>query len=317
MTPTAPTGPSGPAPLIACSGDLAAGGRGGTQTVTYAAPTVTGGVAPVTTTCAPASGAAFPLGTNTVTCVATDAAAQTASCVFAVRVTGTQIGVKKFETLGDSLTEGENGLPFQISVIDATNAYPTKLRTLLDGAFPGQGIVVANRGLNGQRIEQTLEQLPAYLAADRPEVVLLLGGFNNLTLPCHYGITTAAANCDAAVEFVEDTLRECIRLIKRTASVRYVFVGTLTPPGPVAPNAARDLRIDPSAIAEVNSRIRFTALIEGAVLVDTYAAFLGNEPDYTSIDGLHLRPLGYQAIADVFFARILATVPQTSTAFVR
>jgi lysophospholipase L1-like esterase len=29
------------------------------------------------------------------------------------------------------------------------------------------------------------------------------------------------------------------------------------------------------------------------------------------VDGLHLRPAGYQALADAFFAAIQATVPQT------
>src|SRR3954471_12062543 len=41
-----------------------------TQTITYNAPTVTGGARPVTVTCTPASGSAFPLGTTTVTCEA-------------------------------------------------------------------------------------------------------------------------------------------------------------------------------------------------------------------------------------------------------
>jgi lysophospholipase L1-like esterase len=45
--------------------------------------------------------------------------------------------------------------------------------------------------------------------------------------------------------------------------------------------------------------------------VDSYAAFIGHEADYVNVDGLHLRPAGYQALADAFFAAIQATVPQT------
>ena len=53
------------------------------------------------------------------------------------------------------------------------------------------------------------------------------------------------------------------------------------------------------------------ATSEGAVLVDSHAAFLGHEAEYVNVDGLHLRPAGYQALADTFFAAIKATVPQT------
>lgn len=300
-----------------CSSDISVVGRGPTQPAAFVAPTVTGGVAPVTASCTAVTGSAFPIGTSTVTCTATDAAAQSASCTFAVRVFPVQLSLKKFQAIGDSLTEGENGLPFQPSFIDSANSYPTKLRTLLDAAFPSQGIVVANRGVNGQRIEQTLDLLPGNLASDRPEVVMLLGGYNNLTSPCQLGITTANPGCDTAVEFVEDTLREVVRLAKRNASVRYVLVGTLTPSGPVASNAQRDLRIDPSAITEVNNRIRAAAIAEGALMVETYAAFVGREAQYTSIDGVHLTPAGYQAIADLFFAKIVSIVPQSNSLAVR
>lgn len=48
---------------------------------------VSGGVAPAAVTCAPGSGATFPVGTTSVTCTATDGAAQRQSCQFDVRVT--------------------------------------------------------------------------------------------------------------------------------------------------------------------------------------------------------------------------------------
>ena len=46
-------------------------------------------------------------------------------------------------------------------------------------------------------------------------------------------------------------------------------------------------------------------------LVDSYVAFLGHEAEYVNVDGLHLKPAGYQALADTFFAAIQATVPMT------
>jgi len=55
--------------------------------VAYVNPTVTGGVAPVTTTCTPVSGSQFPVGTTTVSCTAVDTASQSASCTTTATVT--------------------------------------------------------------------------------------------------------------------------------------------------------------------------------------------------------------------------------------
>jgi hypothetical protein len=53
-------------------------------TVTFATPTASDNCPGVTVACSPASGTCFPLGTTTVTCTATDAAGNTASCSFTV-----------------------------------------------------------------------------------------------------------------------------------------------------------------------------------------------------------------------------------------
>ncbi len=50
---------------------------------------------------------------------------------------------------------------------------------------------------------------------------------------------------------------------------------------------------------------------EGATLVDTYPTFIGHEAEYVDQDGLHLRPAGYQALADSFFGVIKSTVMST------
>ena len=49
-------------------------------------PTVSGGVAPVSTSCSPASGSLFSVGTTSFTCTAIDAAQQKASCFSTVVV---------------------------------------------------------------------------------------------------------------------------------------------------------------------------------------------------------------------------------------
>jgi lysophospholipase L1-like esterase len=280
---------------------------GASQPVTFDPPTVTGGAVPVDVTCTPASGSTFSLGTTPVTCSARDAQVRQAACSFSVSLKGLTLGVKRFGAYGDSLTEGQNGIPPFLAFVDTPNAYPTKLQARFDETFPGQGIVVINRGQGGQTVERARDTLPGFLAADRPDAVLLLTGYNNLTEPCAAGSANSAA-CEAAIETVAFGVRDCIREVKESpAGVRFVFVSTLTPPGP-----SGRLRIDSAAIVEVNGRIRQMIAQERVTLADTYVAFLGHEAEYTSPDALHLLPAGYQAIADTFFSAIRATVPQTA-----
>jgi hypothetical protein len=56
------------------------------QTVNYPPATATDNCPGVTVVCSPASGSVFPAGTTTVTCIATDASGNTASCSFTVTV---------------------------------------------------------------------------------------------------------------------------------------------------------------------------------------------------------------------------------------
>jgi lysophospholipase L1-like esterase len=121
--------------------------------------------------------------------------------------------------------------------------------------------------------------------------------------------------CRDGIDRVGTGVRDCIRHTKElNAGVQYIFVSTLTPPG-----ATGSLRADPTVITQANAQIRQQVAAGGAVLVDSYAAFQGHEADYINVDGLHLTPAGYQALADAFFAAIQATVPQTplSHSFVR
>ena len=306
-TPDPPTGPTTTAPQIVCPADVTVRGiTGSSQATTYPAATVSGGAAPVSVTCNPASGSSFPLGATSVSCTATDAQARQAACAFNVTLTAAALSVTKFDTLGDSLTEGENG---RLAFLDTPNAYPTKLQGLLDTTYPGQGITVINRGVSGWPIERTVEELPGDLAVDRPGAALFLSGYNNLYNACGNGPANTIA-CQDAMTAVQFGIRDCIRR-SREFSVAYIFVSTLTPPGPVLPGAARDRRISNDAIVQANARIRQVVAAEGVNLVDTYPRFLGHEAEYVDTDGLHLRPAGYQAIADAFFAAIKATVPAT------
>ncbi len=291
-------------PQIACPADVTVREVTGLSAdVAYPAPTTTAGASPVTVTCAPASGSAFSLGATQVNCAARDAQSREATCAFRVNVNGFTLSVTKFLAAGDSLTEGQNGLP---SFIDPPNAYPTKLQTSLDMFYPGQGLTVVNRGMSGKRVQEIEDVLPGLLAAERPEAVLLLVGYNDLTQSCSFGLRDTIA-CSDAINHVAVGVRDCIRRIKESpVGVKYIFASTLTPPGPVGRS-----RIDPAAIEETNHRMRQWIAAERAVLVDSHAVFRGHEGEYVSPDGLHLLPPGYQAVADAFLAAIKATIPQT------
>src|SRR4051794_9571902 len=82
-----PTQPSTATLVISCPAPItAASADGSAVAVAFSPPTTSGGQAPVSTTCTNASGSAFPLGSTTVTCTATDAQHRVASCTFPVVV---------------------------------------------------------------------------------------------------------------------------------------------------------------------------------------------------------------------------------------
>jgi lysophospholipase L1-like esterase len=309
-SPAKPTPPPA-APQIACPADLTVRGVTGTaQNVTYDAPTVTGGATPVNVSCSQASGGSFPLGTTTVNCTASDAQSRQAACAFNVTLTGFAIDIKKYDAVGDSFTEGQNG-ECAPTVVDVPHAYPTKLQAAFDATYSGQGITVINRGVGGDSVEKTVDDLRGNLAKDRPGAVLVLTGYNNLLGGgCRVSDGTNP-RCNNAIDAVGLGVRDCIRHSKEAPfNIVYVFVSTLTPPGPRAPGAS-DRRLRSDSIVQVNSRIRQVVSAEGAILVDPYPLFIGHEPDYVDVDGLHLRPAGYQVLADTFFAAITSKIPQT------
>lgn len=287
---------------------------GPAQPVTFPAPSVTGGELPNTVTCSRTSGAAFPLGTTAVSCTVLDARGRQASCAFTVSLTALSLTVTTYLAVGDSFTEGQNGLPgLDWTFVDPANSYPTKLQALFDAAYPGQGITVINRGIGGEPVEKTVLDLPGNLRKVRPGAVLVLTGYNNLLAGCSLLDGPNHPLCPKAIDSVVLGVRDCIRRSKEAPfNIPHVFVSTLTPPGPgPIPPGIRDRRLRADVVVQVNARIRQVVATEGGVLADVYPRFLGREAEYISIDGLHLLPPGNQALADAFFAAIRATVPQT------
>jgi lysophospholipase L1-like esterase len=293
------------APHVSCPANVEVSGVTGlSQNVTYPAPTTTGGANPVTTTCNPASGSDFALGVTPVNCLAQDAQARQASCSFTVNVKGFTLGAKKFLAVGDSLTAGENGLP---SVVDSPNSYPSKLQALLTALYPGQDIVVVNRGVSGLKAEELEDRVIGIVNAERPDAVLLMIGYNNLTTPCAPGLF-GTLECSAAIDFTAVFgTRDSIRRIRESpVGVKYIFASTLVPPG-----LTGSKRIDREAILDVNRRIRMHISAERATLVESHPLFQGREAEFISPDGLHLLPAGYQTVAEAFASAIRATIPQT------
>jgi lysophospholipase L1-like esterase len=295
-------------PVIACAPSFTV--RGVSQTVSFPAPTATGGTLPVAISCTPASGSLFEPGTTSVTCTAADATARQSRCALDVTVTPFVLSITRLIAFGDSLTEGENGRKVirRQGFLDLPNAYPTKLESLLNAEYPGQSIVVLNRGKSGESIEDGLhKRLPVVLSQDHGDALLLLDGYNNLFSQCRPR-DAASQGCAREIDFVVATMRECIHLARTPAyGIKYIFVSTLTPPAP-AVSGPDDRRVAPDAIVQANARLVQAVRAEGAILVDPYPLFTGHEAEYVDNDGLHLRPAGYQVLAESFFSAIKASV---------
>jgi len=75
-------------PVITCLANIIAGNTPGQcgKAVTYVAPTATDNCAGATVACLPASGSTFAVGVHTVTCTATDASGNSATCNFTVTI---------------------------------------------------------------------------------------------------------------------------------------------------------------------------------------------------------------------------------------
>jgi lysophospholipase L1-like esterase len=240
----------------------------------------------------------FPVGASTVQCTATDAGAIARSCTFVVNVAPPppQISRTRFLTFGDSTTLGEvtepigslrGGQPNYRMVIVPTASYPTQLLSMLRARYTTQiaALEMINAGSPGEWAEDGALRLPGLLANQRPQVVLLLEGTNDLSARGTAGVQTAWRAIDLMAKEI------------RNRGAR-AFLATLPPSRP-------GLRAIPlSLIQTLNTNIRATARGEGAVLVDIYEALIVDPTRYIGVDGLHPNEAGYQRIAETFFAAI-------------
>ena len=270
----------------------------------YPAPTTSGGQPPSTVACTPASGSLFPLGATSVSCTTTDALTRQATCSFTVNVTRLPtLQRTSFLAFGDSITAGEVTVPtsggatleafpsFKLVVVTGAS-YPTQLQAMLRTRYITQQttIAVTNAGVPGERATQGVQRFPGVMSQVRPEVVLLLEGYNDIALLGATGVSQAAAA-------IETMSREA-----RSRGAR-VFIASLTPPRSGGRNT-----LPADQVTNLNARLRAIAIGETAVFVDLYQALVSNVTLYIGVDGMHPTEIGYQRIAETFFASIQANL---------
>jgi lysophospholipase L1-like esterase len=279
--------------------------------VTYPVPTAVNGSTPVTVACTPASGTAFNLGANTVTCTATDAAARTASCSFGVAVTMVPVIQRvKFLAFGDSVTAGTLSSPCETSneeldaiwmklAVVAPQSYPYKLQGLLASRYVDQTIVMTNEGKPGEKTTNALSRLESVLDSVEPEVLLLLDGFNDLL---------AAGRADDFGKVIPETAGALEEMVKAGRSHDASVLLATLPAG----DASGCRGAGAPGIPALNERIRRLAADEGATVVDLYNALGGSPEGVIGIDGLHPTEEGYTKIAQVWFDAIRAKFEQSA-----
>ena len=308
--------PSTPPLTLACPvSQSVSSPNGAAVVVNYPAPVATGGKAPITVSCAPASGTAFTVASTPVTCTARDTGQATASCGFVVAVTLTpRLTATRFIAFGDSITAGSlppdcglsTGNSCSITTLMSAPqrralmqqlfanlevsvaAYPRVLQSLLTERYPSQStITVTNEGLPGESVSDGKTRLPGTLVPGSM-VLLLMEGANDI-------------NQGRPVDAIAEDLRSMIRTGQARGMT--VFLGTLLPQRQRGCRAY-DFCDGVEDTALLNTRLRVIAQSERATLVDLYPAFAGQTDTLLGPDGLHPNAAGYRKMADVFFSAV-------------
>jgi lysophospholipase L1-like esterase len=291
---------------LACPTDQAVKSPDGQPVaVSYPAPTVLGGTAPVEVACTPASDSPFAVGSTTVACTAHDQMQRVAECSFTTTVRGPQLTVTEFVAFGDSITYGtqapcgssvtddfltsyQRDMPMLWASARAGTAYPAVLGGMLADRYKDQSISVINEGVPGEKVthSDTTDRLASVLRRYSPDVLLLQEGANDVN------------DKQIPIDRIASSLATLIRVAK-SRGVSNVLIGTLLPERDGSCRAYAPERVEP-----VNDRIRSIAAREGAELVDLWESFAGQEGTLLGQDGLHPNIAGYEKMAEIFFASI-------------
>ena len=198
-----------------------------------------------------------------------------------------------FTAFGDSITDGKVSLEPLISLA-GPDTYPFKLEQMLRERYPSQSFLVSNQGNSGEHLGDGAIRLPSVLAAEKPEVVLILEGVN---AGWFRSTTLQAAN---------------VRTMLTAAREQGVAVIIAT----VMPVRAEQFPSRPEwnpRIVALNVRIKqLAAEFDVAPVVDLYALFASNM-HLIGIDGLHPTAEGQTEIAQAFRDEIVRRYDNRST----
>lgn len=218
------------------------------------------------------------------------------------------LGATRYLAFGDSITCGVPGAfpqaPADMAFDDPTcqlqpgsPQYPQILRGLLQSASPSQTFTVDNQGRPGEEARFAYSRFASLVAAQRPQVVLLLEGINDLNNGT--GVSATVASLQRMVELA--------RVYSATVMVGTMFQTCYS----VNPYTGRVRTNSTDLIVPFNTAVR--SMVAGRLnvyVVDVYAAFGTNNCgvergiNFVGEDGLHPSPSGYNAIASAFGAAI-------------
>lgn len=211
------------------------------------------------------------------------------------------VGASRFVAFGDSITEGV------LSSFDGTflfnpgtsQSYPFQLQNRLISGHPGQSFTVFNRGIGGETAASGSQRIQSVLAADRPEVLLLLEGINDLSAGFGVGATVGRLQ----------TMLDVAQLNNVTVFIATMFQTYRTEEE--IPGEAPRIRENAFTLVEpLNQGIRqIAAGRPNVVLVDINYAFASapNPRALVGGDGLHPTEEGYVRMARWFGAAIEQT----------
>ena len=230
--------------------------------------------------------------------------------------TGTPLGATSFLAFGDSITCGTTSLPLLLEALLATlncpqaGGYPELLLARLQDTVPQtqrlslrvlkRGQPAEAAGTQGeQRLREELAELMALPVGQRPEVLLLLMGINDMG-----GGGVSATRAASSVALLVDIAR-AHNLSVLVSSMPQTFPG-LSTSGFYRDNA--NTRIVP-----FNTELeRLVSGLPNVWMVDMYGGFGGTSAQQLGlmgVDGLHPTTLGYQKMADVFHSDIVRRFP--------
>jgi lysophospholipase L1-like esterase len=217
-----------------------------------------------------------------------------------------QLTATKFLAFGDSITAGEVSFPiaggilpqrgglgnFLLRVVPSAS-YPTILTSLMSARYTAQAstLSVVNDGVPGERARDsaTLARFQQALSTHRPDVVLLMHGYNDIVDPTVLSATVSA---------IDAMMAEA-----RNRRIGRVVVLNLAPPRPGGNNSR-----PPSTVDAFNERLQRAVAGEGALYVDIFSALSTSVSTYIGVDGLHPNEAGYRKIAETVQAAIQANL---------